>query len=116
VEHASTFNFLGLDTLRTYTPVEPIKVIYFDGFSAVKSQEGTYDLQIALGLGAEKIPQLHPLGSDTEIANSICDLVKPLGIGALIRMQLVWEMVYCDCSDGGLELIRSKNIWDPSGE
>jgi hypothetical protein len=116
VEHSAMFNVFGWDTLYTYAPIEPLKILYLDGSSAAKSDEGYFDLQVALASGAKKFSRTAVVQQDAQMITAICDLVKPYGISGLVRLETTFEVAYCDVSDGGLQLIRSRDIWNPSGE
>jgi hypothetical protein len=76
-------------TLNTYVATRPLKVLYFDGFSASKGNPGSRDLQnlIAFGLDGEQ-------NDDNIIAESLCKWGLSRGLDGFVREEANFEVIW----------------------
>ncbi|KAF4121990.1 hypothetical protein GMORB2_7583, partial [Geosmithia morbida] len=86
--------------LHMYRANRDLKLIYLDGMSAGKTDMGTLDTQDALLLGRAGGPVMN----ERQRADDICELIHPWGYDGFARLEVGFEIVYCDFSDG-LDLV-----------
>ncbi|KII87871.1 hypothetical protein PLICRDRAFT_699365 [Plicaturopsis crispa FD-325 SS-3] len=101
-EHSYIFSWmeraLETHTMWTFTATRPLRVLYFDGFSAAKSNGGTLDLQDVIAYGdANKGP-----GGWLDIgrAKGLCEWAKQYGIEGFVREEATFELLWCDFREG----------------
>ena len=74
-------------TLYTFAASRPLRALYFDGFSAVKTGMGTLDLQAVLVFGkANDYPH------DYERGLLLCDWGRQFGIEGSVREEATFEV------------------------
>ncbi|CDO91754.1 unnamed protein product [Kluyveromyces dobzhanskii CBS 2104] len=108
-------NFERRTSMLTFQATRDLnKVIYFDGGSAAKSSSGELDTQQLWSNVIGK--QLGDNTNETDMhmperlyASRICEWGKPLGLDGFIRVEMAFEMVICDFSNG-LELVSNTTI------
>lgn len=86
------------------------RFIYFDGASAAKSNTGEMDTQQLLSDVAASRLDLPPDDShrqETVYAANICQWGKQFGLDGYIRVEIGFEIVFCDFHGSGLELVSS---------
>lgn len=93
----------GFDsTFNTYVAQEPLKVLYFDGFSASKGNPGSQDLQklIAFGLDDLSQPSDHtpPRFEDGRIAEGLCKWGAQHGLQGFVREEATFELIWASQS------------------
>lgn len=79
--------------LNTYVATRPLKVLYFDGFSASKGNPGSQDLQklIAFGHGQKSGT---PRFEDGLIAEGLCRWGAKHGIEGFVREEATFEVIW----------------------
>ncbi|KAJ7902722.1 hypothetical protein B0H14DRAFT_1145388 [Mycena olivaceomarginata] len=82
--------------LLTVVTTRPLRVLYFDGSSANKMPDGPMDIQDLLIWGAVHPERANP-DWEYERLNRLCDT---FGFDAYIRMQLNFEIMLCNFTDG----------------
>ncbi|KAJ7280327.1 hypothetical protein C8J57DRAFT_1175054 [Mycena rebaudengoi] len=85
--------------LLTLVVTRPLRALYFDGNSAIKMPDGPMDTQDLLVWG-EVLPERATLEWEYERLRGLCDLGRELGLDAFIRMNLKFEVMLCDFTDG----------------
>ncbi|KAJ0315946.1 hypothetical protein Brms1b_005783 [Colletotrichum noveboracense] len=85
---------------HTYRANRDLKLLYIDGMAAGKTDMGTLDTQDFLLRGVVDQPKF----GEFERAGDICALVKSWGLDGVIRMEIGFESIYCDFTDG-LDLV-----------
>ncbi|KAJ4387601.1 hypothetical protein N0V93_008197 [Gnomoniopsis smithogilvyi] len=105
--------------LRTYQASRDLNLLYFDGMSAAKGCLGTVDTQdlvMRMINGTSPCDQFFVdiMIHDIARVSEICDIITPLGYDGLLRMEVGFEIVYCDFDDGGLHLLSQlrRPFWD----
>ncbi|KAF7327802.1 hypothetical protein MKEN_00360000 [Mycena kentingensis (nom. inval.)] len=90
----------------TLVNTRPLKVLYFDGSSAAKMKDGPMDTQDIVGWG-----QILPDRFFDERARivDICDWGKPFGIDGYVRMEMDFEIMLCDFTEG-VEVVAMANL------
>ncbi|GKT49732.1 uncharacterized protein ColSpa_09913 [Colletotrichum spaethianum] len=82
--------------LHMYRANRDLKLLYIDGMSAGKTGMGTLDTQDSLLRGIDNAPGF----GEYERASDLCKAVKGWGLDGVIRMEIGFESIYCDFSDG----------------
>jgi hypothetical protein len=82
--------YLKQSVLYTYTATRPLRALYFDGFSAAKTPEGTLDSQDILLYG-EVEDWRHP-HDDYDRGVSLCEWGKEFGIEGFVREEATFEV------------------------
>ena len=92
---------------HTYRANRDVNLLYVDGMSAGKTRMGTLDSQ-DLVLRENKTGDVWDgFMDELQRASSICDLIKDWGYDGFMRMEIGFEVVYCDF-DVGVDLISIK--------
>ncbi|KAI9454662.1 hypothetical protein BJY52DRAFT_713339 [Lactarius psammicola] len=73
-----------------------LRLVYFDGSSAVKMKDGPMDSQDVVLWGR---PQPDKYLSDRERIRALCDWGKPFGLDGFVRMEYHFEVMICDILD-----------------
>ncbi|KAL7931813.1 hypothetical protein V8C35DRAFT_103400 [Trichoderma chlorosporum] len=84
---------------QTYQTTRNVQLLYLDGTSAGKSPLGTLDSQddvLCQGNG----PDWSSPGSEMYRAKMLCDLVTEWGWDGIMRMEIGFEIIYCNFSSG----------------
>ena len=92
----------GFDsTFNTYVASQPLKVLYFDGFSASKGNPGSLDLQKLIAFGLEDTrdddddkPDRRPPFEDGRIARGLCEWGAVHGIQGFVREEATFEVIW----------------------
>ncbi|KAH0425552.1 hypothetical protein CcaCcLH18_10866 [Colletotrichum camelliae] len=85
---------------HTYRANRDLKLLYIDGMAAGKTDMGTLDTQDFLLRGVVDQPKF----GEFERAGDICELVRSWRLDGVIRMEIGFESIYCDFTDG-LDLV-----------
>ncbi|KAK2054960.1 hypothetical protein LY76DRAFT_207305 [Colletotrichum caudatum] len=86
--------------LHTYRANRDLKLLYIDGMAAGKTAMGTLDTQDYLLRGLGDAPSF----GEFDRARDICETVTGWGLDGVVRMEIGFESIYCDFSDG-LDLV-----------
>ncbi|CAE7141515.1 unnamed protein product [Rhizoctonia solani] len=105
-EHSTVFARGSNSRLFTFVTTRPLRILYFDGSSAAKLTSGAADTQDLLAWGR--------IGNQTfaDEQRRIVDLCKwgePLGIDGYVRMEMSFEVMYCNFYQG-IEVVSSLHI------
>lgn len=85
--------------LHTYVPKHPLRLLYVDGLSAGKTNNGTLDTQDMLLLNLTSTNPHSPMGGEIERAEGLCNLTTTLWEGkidGILRMEAGFEIILCD--------------------
>ena len=99
--------------LHIYRTTRPLnKLVYIDGMSAGKTAMGTLDSQdyILRNLSGDDDG---PIFGDFERGHDLCDMGAELGIEGFVRMEMGFEIIFCEFSDG---LVLESAFERPSGK
>ncbi|KAG5636714.1 hypothetical protein H0H81_007110 [Sphagnurus paluster] len=88
----------------TFVTTRPLKVLYFDGSSAAKMKGGPLDSQDILWSG-DPFTQW----DERSRINGLCDWGKQFGLDGFVRMEMDFEVMLCDFSDG-LEIVSQLDL------
>ncbi|KAH7345616.1 hypothetical protein B0J17DRAFT_713173 [Rhizoctonia solani] len=105
-EHSVLFTRGPNSRLFTFVTTRPLRILYFDGSSAAKLTTGAADTQDFLAWGH--------IGNQTfseerALINDLCKWGKPFGIDGYVRMELSFEVMYCDFYQA-IEVVSSLHI------
>ncbi|RYP42882.1 hypothetical protein DL770_011924 [Monosporascus sp. CRB-9-2] len=102
--------------LHTYQASRDLKLLYVDGCSAGKSDMGMLDTQ-DLVLRSVRSPSDKPLWDEYDRAKELCDLVTDWGYDGIIRMEIGFEVIYCNFTSGLdlLSVLRRPFFDQPEG-
>ncbi|KAF8903732.1 hypothetical protein CPB84DRAFT_1706782 [Gymnopilus junonius] len=81
----------------TLVATRPLKVLYFDGSSAAKMDDGPMDSQDLVVWGEVKP---HWANSEGERITDLCEWGKKYEIDGFLRMEMDFEIMLCDFSNG----------------
>ncbi|PNY26886.1 Uncharacterized protein TCAP_03186 [Tolypocladium capitatum] len=84
---------------HTYRANRDLNLLYIDGMAAAKTTFGTLDSQDLLLRENKTGPWGDNMG-DLERAGSICDMVTDWGFDGFMRVEIGFEVIYCDFSSG----------------
>ncbi|KAJ6460950.1 hypothetical protein C8R45DRAFT_1028752 [Mycena sanguinolenta] len=84
----------------------PLRVLYFDGSSAAKMQDGPMDSQDLVGWG--KISPARFFDERNRIVD-LCNWGKPFEIDGYVRMEMDFEIMLCDFT-AGVEVVAMANL------
>ncbi|KAK2609088.1 hypothetical protein QQS21_002315 [Conoideocrella luteorostrata] len=102
--------------LQTYRAKRGLNLLYVDGMSAGKTNMGTLDTQDLVLRENKTLGKGDPLRNEYARAESICGILTEWGYDGLMRMEIGFEVIYCDF-DKGLDLVmatRTALRGDPS--
>lgn len=86
--------------LHIYRTTRPLtKLVYIDGMSAGKTEMGTLDMQ-DLVLRNNTADDDKPAWSDGVRGKELCELGAEWGIEGFVRMEMGFEIIFCEFSDG----------------
>ncbi|CAE6411905.1 unnamed protein product [Rhizoctonia solani] len=108
-EHSALFTWSSSGRLLTFVSTRPLHVLYFDGSSAAKLASGAADTQNLLAwshIGNQTF------ADEQALINDLCKWGKPLGIDGYVRMEMSFEVMYCDFHQG-IEVVTSLHILPP---
>ncbi|KAG1887215.1 hypothetical protein F4604DRAFT_1951087 [Suillus subluteus] len=109
-EHAIFFSRgNGSGWLLTLAATRPLKVLYFDGSSAVKILEGTMDIQDIIAWGE---PRPERFFDERERIDALCTWGKEFGIDGFARMEMSFEVMLCDFT-AGVEVVSFVHLTLP---
>ncbi|KAL6709428.1 hypothetical protein ACN47E_001363 [Coniothyrium glycines] len=83
--------------LHTYVPKNTLRLLYVDGLSAGKTENGTLDTQDMILLNISE--RDGPMGGEYERARGMCNLASSLWgnkIDGILRMEAGFEIILCD--------------------
>ncbi|GAW04050.1 protein [Lentinula edodes] len=81
----------------TVVTTRPLKVLYFDGSSAVKMHGGSMDSQDILLWGGRKAEMVF---SEEERLNQLCKWGREFEMDGFVRMEMNFEVMLCDFESG----------------
>jgi len=87
--------------LHIYQANRPLKLLYLDGMAAANCDRGTYDSQVYVLLENKTTWR-----DEFENACSLCEMGAEWGVDGFIRMEIGFEIIYCEFQDG-LDLVSS---------
>ncbi|KIK02968.1 hypothetical protein K443DRAFT_677128 [Laccaria amethystina LaAM-08-1] len=90
----------------TLTTTRPLKVLYFDGSSAANMEGGPMDSQDILLWGEIKPEWTF---QERKRIDELCKWGKELGLDGFVRMEMDFEIMICDLSDG-IEMVSFLNL------
>ncbi|KND91672.1 Uncharacterized protein TOPH_03850 [Tolypocladium ophioglossoides CBS 100239] len=93
--------------LHTYRAERDLNLLYVDGMSAAKTHKGTLDSQDLVLRENNTSPVWDPFMDELTRASDICDLIKEWGYDGFMRMEIGFEVIYCDFSVG-VDLMTAK--------
>lgn len=99
--------------LQTYQAARDLRVLYLDGMAAAKTGMGTLDSQ-DLVLCEDRIGNItedFDLGEERR-ANMLCDMLGDWGYDGVVRMEVGFEVLYCDFSKG-LDFLSARRTFYP---
>ncbi|KAF8209408.1 hypothetical protein K438DRAFT_230198 [Mycena galopus ATCC 62051] len=96
----------------TFVTARPLRVLYFDGSSGSKMENGPMDTQDLLLWGT--VDPARRMDEDERI-NDLCAWGKDLGIDGYVRMEMDFELMLCDFSNG-VELLSADYLSAWPGE
>ncbi|KAG5649347.1 hypothetical protein H0H81_004414 [Sphagnurus paluster] len=108
-EHSYIFSLGKEDTGGwhfTFVTTRPLKILYFDGSSAAKVRGGALDSQDVL-LWGKPIPEW--TFNERKRIDGLCDWGRKLGLDGFARMEMDFEIMLCDFSDG-LAVVSKLNL------
>ena len=85
---------------HTYRAKRDLNLLYVDGMSAGKTHMGTLDTQDLVLRENKTSHDWDPFMDELARASNICDLMKEWGYDGFMRMEIGFEVVYCDFSVG----------------
>ena len=86
--------------LHIYRTTRPLnKLVYIDGMSAGKTSMGTLDSQDFILRNISNGDD-GPIFGDFERGHDLCEMGVELGIEGFIRMEMGFEIIFCEFSDG----------------
>ena len=77
--------------MYTFAASRPLHALYFDGFSAAKTGNGTLDLQNVLAYGKADDKHLGPDG-EYESGQILCEWGKEFGVEGFVREEATFEV------------------------
>ncbi|KAJ3771840.1 hypothetical protein FB446DRAFT_738734 [Lentinula raphanica] len=83
----------------TVTATRPLKILYFDGSGAAKMSDGAMDSQDILAYG-EVVPEKYR--DERGRINLLCEWAQDLDIDGFVRMEMDFEVMLCDFTEGVL--------------
>ncbi len=97
--------------LHTYQASRDLRLLYLDGMAAAKTSMGTMDSQ-DLVLCEDKVGNKTGRNFMGEFKRTqlICDMLKEHDYDGFVRMEIGFEIVYCDFSKG-LELLSARRTF-----
>ncbi|KAH9926865.1 uncharacterized protein B0H18DRAFT_1004272 [Fomitopsis serialis] len=111
-EHSQVFARGDNGTLFTFATTRDLKLVYFDGCSADKAAgvDDTQDVLIWGHLGDHSTKG--PGRGEHQRLIDACDWAKEYDVDGFVRMEMDFEIMYCDFTQG-LELVSALNIINP---
>ncbi|KAJ2975087.1 hypothetical protein NQ176_g5711 [Zarea fungicola] len=102
--------------LQTYQAARDLRVLYLDGMAAAKTAMGTLDSQdLVLCEGRiGNITDDFDLGEERR-ANMLCDMLGNWGYDGAVRMEVGFELLYCDFGRG-LDFLSARRTFFPQGK
>ncbi|KAF9236703.1 hypothetical protein BU15DRAFT_63754 [Melanogaster broomeanus] len=102
VDPEHSFFFCSDETGRgcwhlTLATTRPLKVVYFDGSSAAKTEWGSLDAQDILIWGVVRPSSMY---KEQQRIADLCKWGKGFGLDAFVRMEVDFEVMLCDFTSG----------------
>ncbi|KZT65013.1 hypothetical protein DAEQUDRAFT_759566 [Daedalea quercina L-15889] len=107
-EHSQGFARGDNGTHFTFATTRDLKLVYFDGCSANKA-EGVVDTQDVLIWGEVGHNGANEHSGERARMTDACEWGKEYGVDGFVRMEMDFEIMYCDFTQG-LELVSALNI------
>ncbi|KAG1779228.1 hypothetical protein EV702DRAFT_127389 [Suillus placidus] len=96
----------------TLAATRPLKVLYFDGSSAVKLSDGTMDMQDIVVWGE---PRPERCFDERDRIDNLCTWGKEFGIDGFVRMEMDFEVMLCNFT-AGVEAVSFLHLATPKDE
>ncbi|VDB86993.1 unnamed protein product [Peniophora sp. CBMAI 1063] len=104
-EHSYFFTRGDEGHVFTFSTTRPLKLLYFDGSSAAKVDDGSLDSQDVLLYGEAG----GGVDGDAERIVKLCEWGRPRGIDGFVRMEAHFEVMQCNFTDG-LKLLSTHKV------
>ncbi|KAF8734506.1 hypothetical protein RHS02_06813, partial [Rhizoctonia solani] len=111
-EHSVLFARGSDSHLFTFITTRPLRVVYFDGSSAAKLTSGAADTQNLLAWGHIRN---QTFSEERALINDLCEWGKASNIDGYVRMEMSFEIMYCDFNQG-LEVISNMHLLPPESD
>ncbi|QRV81964.1 hypothetical protein RhiJN_09979 [Ceratobasidium sp. AG-Ba] len=105
-EHSLIFVFSEKSRLSTFVTTRPLRILYFDGSSAAKMSSGAMDTQDLLAWGKIRNDTME---AEPDRIVDLCKWGQRFGIDGFVRMEMSFEIMHCNFSQG-LELVSSLHL------
>ncbi|CAE7107766.1 unnamed protein product [Rhizoctonia solani] len=105
-EHGALFTGGLNDHLLTFVATRPLRILYFDGASGAKLTSGAADTQDLLTWGHVSN---QTFADELRRIVDLCKWGEPLGIDGYVRMEISFEVMYCNFNQG-MEVVSSLRI------
>ncbi|CAE6405771.1 unnamed protein product [Rhizoctonia solani] len=105
-EHSALFTRGPNGHLFTFIATRPLRVVYFDGSSAAKLTSGAADTQNLLAWGHIRN---QTFSEERALIDDLCKWGNAFGIDGYVRMEMSFEIMYCDFYQG-IEVVSSLHI------
>ena len=104
----------GITLMHTYVTTREVKLLYFDGQSAVLSTYGTLDSQTALlRQHVLKEPGNEFIYNETARGHELCALAHDMHVDGIMRMDAGFEVLICDFEKSHLVESHAVNVTVP---
>ncbi|CEL57140.1 putative protein YOR389W OS=Saccharomyces cerevisiae (strain ATCC 204508 / S288c) GN=YOR389W PE=2 SV=1 [Rhizoctonia solani AG-1 IB] len=108
-EHSALFSRGSNGHLFTFITTRSLRVVYFDGSSAAKLTSGATDTQNLLAWGHIRN---QTFSEERALIHDLCEWGKDFGIDGYVRMEMSFEIMYCDFHQG-IKVVSSAHILPP---
>ncbi|QRW23328.1 hypothetical protein RhiXN_08364 [Rhizoctonia solani] len=110
-EHATIFTGGSNGRLFTFVTTRSLRVVYFDGAGGAKLLSGALDTQNLLAWGRIRNQTIF---EEQALINDLCQWGKAFSIDGYVRMEMDFEIMYCDFHQG-IEVVSSLHILPTEG-
>ncbi|VDC05595.1 unnamed protein product [Peniophora sp. CBMAI 1063] len=93
----------------TLSTSRPLRLLYFDGSSAAKVRDGSYDTQEVVMWGEVRDEGARGARDDVKILERLCEWGVPRGVDGFVRMEYHFEVMQCNLTSG-LTLLASSPV------
>lgn len=104
----------GITYLHTFVTMKPLRLLYFDGQSAVLSAYGTLDSQTAiLRHHIDLEPGNEFIYNETRRGQELCQFARQMKVDGVMRMDAGFEALICDFSSSHMKQAHVANVTVP---